>query len=242
MNRIITYFIITFFIMTIPVLIFAQENRTAYVSNVLILTVRKGPASHFEVFRTIESGEALILLEEKESFSKVKLANGDIGWVQSQYLTFETPDRIIIARLNKKINKLNTKNKKQLEQIELLNKKKDLTDKKFQKEKNELISNLAKSVDEKKDYIDKYSMINKNYNDLMEKSKKVILIVNENKRFKKINKELSERLEDIEFKNKSLLKVSMIKWFLAGAGVLFLGWVIGRIVSSKGSRRNRLLS
>ncbi|MCD4742606.1 MAG: hypothetical protein K8R67_09060, partial [Desulfobacteraceae bacterium] len=118
----------------------------------------------------------------------------------------------------------------------------DLTDKKFQKEKKELISHLAKSVGEKKDYIDKHSIINKNYNDLMEKSKKVILIINENKKLKKINKELSERLEDIEFKNKTLLKVGMIKWFLAGAGVLFLGWIIGRIVSSKGSRQNRLLS
>lgn len=242
MKQIITYFIITFIILNIPVLIRAQENRTAYVSDVLILTVRKGPTRNFEVFRTIESGEAIIILEEKESFSKVQLNNGDIGWVQTQYLTFETPDRIIIARLNKKISKLYSKNKNLKEQIELLNKKNDLKEKRLQKDKKELVSSLSKSVNEKKNYLNKFSRMNKNYNDLFEKSKNIILITKENEKLKIINKELSERLVEIESKNKTLLKVGMIKWFLAGGGVLFLGWIIGRIVSSKGSRRNRLLS
>ena len=241
MNRIITFFTITFLIVNLPVLINAQEFKTAYVSDILILTVRKGPARNFEVFKTIESDEQLLIIEEKNGFSKIKLNNGDIGWVQSQYLTFETPDPIIITRLNSELGKLKIKNNQQLKTIESLKQKINQKQIKFQKEKKELESILSQTMTDKKDYINKYSMIDKKHNELLEKSKHVVSINKENEKLKQVNKEFSEKLEALESNNKTLLKVGMIKWFLAGAGVIFLGWIIGRTVSVRGSRRNGLL-
>ena len=123
MNRIIKYFFITFIIMNISISINAGELKIAYVSDILILTVRTGSGNTFEVFKTIESNEQLLILEEKNNYSKIRLSNGDIGWVQSQYLTFKTPDNIVVAKLNKKIQNLNIKNNLQMKNIEMLTQK-----------------------------------------------------------------------------------------------------------------------
>ncbi len=241
MNRIITFFTIILIIISLPVLTNAQDFKTAYVSDILILTVRTGPARNFEVFKTIQSDEQLLILEEKNGFSKIKLSNGDTGWVQSQYLSFETPDPIIISRLNIELNKLKIKNRQQLKTIESLHQKSRQKQIKFQNEKNAFDSTLSQTITDKKDFINKYSNIDKKYNELLEKSKHVVKTSKENEKLKQLNKELITKLEGLGLKNKTLLKVGMIKWFLAGAGVIFLGWIIGRSVSTRGSRRSGLL-
>ncbi|MEN8212172.1 MAG: TIGR04211 family SH3 domain-containing protein [Thermodesulfobacteriota bacterium] len=63
----------------------------------------------------------------------------------------------------------------------------------------------------------------------------------ENKMLKEQTQTLSEELATIKGKNKSLFKTSMIKWFLTGAGVLLLGWIIGQSVSSKKQRSSSFL-
>ena len=65
MNKTITFFIISFIIFNVPLVLNARENEKAYVSDVLILTLRKGPGRDFATIRTIESGEALIILTVK---------------------------------------------------------------------------------------------------------------------------------------------------------------------------------
>ncbi|MCK5542037.1 MAG: TIGR04211 family SH3 domain-containing protein [Desulfobacterales bacterium] len=241
MNRTTTYLFILILIFSFPFLINAEEYKTAYVSDILILTVRKGPARNYEVFRTIESGDQLLIIEEKDSFSKIQLKNGDIGWVQAQYLTFDTPNHIIIKQLNKKLEKLRIKNDQLLEEIKSSNKKYDQKQTNLLQEIKGLELILSKSVLERNDYKNKFLSIDKQYNELLEKSKNVVLINKENIKIKQTNKEFLEKLEILELKNKTLLKVGMIKWFLSGAGVIFLGWIIGRTVSYRSSRRTGLL-
>ncbi|MCP4023747.1 MAG: peptide-binding protein, partial [Desulfobacteraceae bacterium] len=55
------------------------------------------------------------------------------------------------------------------------------------------------------------------------------------------NNLLSSRLERLERANNKMFKTSMIYWFLAGAGVLFLGWLIGHNVSLRKRRASSLL-
>ena len=241
MNRIITYFFITFIIMNISISINAGEIKTAYVSDVLILTVRTGPGKTFEIFKTIESNEQLLILEEKGNYSKIQLSNGDIGWVQSQYLTFKTPDNIIIAKLKRKIQNLIIKNNLQEKNIEILSRKSKDNQTVLLDEKNKLKTMLSQSIADKNNCIEKYSKIKKNYNDLLKKSKTVVAISKENENLKESNKELLDKLEDLEYKNKTLLKIGMIKWFLSGAGVIFLGWIIGRSVTIRRPRSSGLL-
>ncbi len=242
MNKKILCFMVIFYILNIPLLLPAQEKKTAYVSDVLVLTVRKGPGRNFEVFNTVESDEKLVVLEEKNGYSKVELLNGEIGWVQTQYLTFKTPDPIIIYRLNKKLEKATAKNSQLIQKIQSLKKENNLKQDQYMQEKKNLKSELSKSILEQKSYLNQYSSVNDNYEKLLEKSKNVVIITRENKKLKLKNNEFLEKIENLENRNKTLLKTGMIKWFLSGAGVIFLGWIIGRSVSSKKTRHGGLLS
>ena len=52
------------------------------------------------------------------------------------------------------------------------------------------------------------------------------------------NEELSSKLDLIEEEKFALQKSKSIRWFLAGAAVLFVGWIIGK--SSRSRRRSSL--
>jgi len=74
-----------------------------------------------------------------------------------------------------------------------------------------------------------------------EQSKNIQKIVKENKMLKEKNLKLSKELKMLKEKNKDLFKIGMIKWFLAGLGVLLTGWIIGQSVSSKKYQSSSLL-
>ncbi|WP_299982352.1 TIGR04211 family SH3 domain-containing protein [Desulfobacula sp.] len=76
---------------------------------------------------------------------------------------------------------------------------------------------------------------------LIEQSKNIQKIVKENKVLQEKNSTLSRELEILKKNNKGFLKIDMIKWFLAGVGVLLLGWIIGHNISSKKRRSGSLL-
>lgn len=237
----ITVLIATLLIVSFTQVLSAQEPKKAYVSDILILAVRTGPARNFEVVKTIESNAPLFILEEQGGFAKIKLANGDIGWVQAQYLTYDTPDPIIIKRLNRDLGKFKNQNNKQLKSIETLTQKNSHDLITLKNEKKELERILSETLKEKSDFVNKYTLIDKKHKELLESSKNIVATRNENEKLKKSNMELSGKVDELQSKNKTMLKIGMIKWFLAGAGVIFLGWLIGRSVSLKGSRRSGLL-
>jgi SH3 domain protein len=74
-----------------------------------------------------------------------------------------------------------------------------------------------------------------------EKSKNMIEIIENNDRLEKENKALARNLALLENESGQIFRTGMIKWFLAGFGVIFLGWLLGRSVSGKNPRRRSLL-
>ncbi|MFC1827168.1 hypothetical protein ACFLZQ_04480, partial [Thermodesulfobacteriota bacterium] len=50
------------------------------------------------------------------------------------------------------------------------------------------------------------------------------------------NKKLTSGIKVLQEKNDEIADSRMIKWFLAGGGVFFFGWIIGRISRKKRSR------
>jgi SH3 domain protein len=82
---------------------------------------------------------------------------------------------------------------------------------------------------------EKMADISGNTDDLFETLQK-------NKDLEKKNTQLSLRIEQLEKKSETLFKTGMIKWFLAGFGVILFGWILGQTVSGRNHRRNSLLS
>ena len=67
-------------------------------------------------------------------------------------------------------------------------------------------------------------------------AKNVIAITKERDQLRTSNQELSSKIIKLEEEVGKLTKTGVIKWFLAGGGVLFFGWMIGKM---SGGRRRR---
>ncbi|MCF8091972.1 MAG: TIGR04211 family SH3 domain-containing protein [Desulfotignum sp.] len=97
---------------------------------------------------------------------------------------------------------------------------------------------LKKQLDDLKDQT---ASALKKYEALKERSGDVLQIIEENKALEKENKQLSQNLALLENESDHFFKDTMIKWFLAGFGVIFLGWLLGQRVSGRKRRPNSIL-
>jgi SH3 domain protein len=186
--------------------------KTGYVSDRLILNFRQKPDNSSSVIKTLKSDTPVVILEEKNEFYKVELLSKEVGWVDKKFIIFDLPKAFIIDQLKQENNRLKNKLSK-LNLLEAgLKKKAD----------NSLSDNKIKP------------------DTLIENTGNIQKIVQKNKIYQKKNAELSKQLRLLEKDNKDLLKTGMIKWFLSGVGVLLLGWIIGRSVSSKKQKSSLL--
>ena len=207
--------------------------ETQYVSDQIIITLREGKGNEYKIIKTLKSGTPLEIIEESERYLKVRTESGSEGWVLKRYITVETPKHEIIAGLENEIDRLNTK-------IEKYQKDK----KSFQGElntarsdHNNKIRDLQQNLSASKGKVDQTSRalkeITGKYNALLRDSKDVVLLVKERDNIKESNSELQTKTEQLQKENGELKRSQMIWWFVAGGGVFFVGWIVGKISRQK---------
>lgn len=199
--------------------------KTLYVSDQLLITFREGKGTKYRVIRTLKTGTPVEVLEENKEYFKVRIKNGQEGYVLKQYLTDETPKAQVIASLRKEIEKLKTKlDTADSGQAEISSKLTESQDQQRQ---------VSRQLDETTTALQK---LQTQYDDLSRKSKKVVEIADERDRLASENNQLSSELIGLREENRTLLRTAMIQWFLAGGGVFFVGWLSGKV--SRKKRRN----
>ncbi len=219
--------------MLICVLPVTSMAQTGYVSDMLLLTFRQGPGNSFSVVRTLKSNTPVSILEEKDGFYKVELQSKEVGWVDKKFIVFDLPKTYIIDQL-KQENKALLKNISEAESTtDVLNNKINSQFSQTSQTIQSLEASLKKALDEKAVLENSLSQAKEKYNTLIEQSKNIQTTVSENKDLLESNETLAKDLKTLKDQNKNLFKTGMIKWFLSGAGVLILGWIIGQSVSSK---------
>ncbi len=187
--------------------------RSGYVSDRLLLSFRQEPNDTSAIIKTLKSDTPVIILEEKKEFYKIELQSKETGWVEKKFIVSKLPKTIIIDKLKKENN--NLKNKfSRFDQLE---------------------TNLKKMMG------DPLSQKDITYDDLIKNIGNIQNIIQENKAYKNKNQALSQKLDLLEQDDEINLKTGMIKWFLAGAFVLLLGWIIGNTVSTKNRRSTSIL-
>lgn len=230
--------ILTILFLSIPIY---SQARTGYVSDTLILTFRQGPGTSFSVLKTLRSNTPLTILEEDKGYFKVALASGDAGWVDKQFVVFETPKPQIIERLNQEKVALETKLATLSTSLDQL-KTQLAAQTSDQGEKAVALETSRKeALDKNKALLTQLKESQTNYSTLQAQSQNVLEVVERNKGLEKKNITLSNRLAQLEKETSHMFRTGMIKWFLAGVGVLLLGWIIGQSVSSKKRRSSSLL-
>jgi len=189
------------------------QAETKYVSDHLVITVRTGESSEFQVIKTLGSGERVEVLETSESgYSLVETADGTEGWVRSQYLQSEATASEKLVTVKAQLEKSKTALKKLKQNYAELNKK------------HKLISqNQAKLSTDKKKLDSELARIS-------EVAKRPIILDKQNRKLQHANVNLEKDLQRLNQENHSLKDRSQREWFIVGALVLFGGIILGLLI------------
>ena len=97
-----------FFMVLISFTLFSSpiHAKTMYVTDNLVITVRKKPGLDFKVVDQLTSNEKVEILKTENSWAQISYNDNKIGWVVKRFLTEEIPGPIQIAELKKTIKKI----------------------------------------------------------------------------------------------------------------------------------------
>jgi len=209
--------------------------ETRYISDVLVVSMRTAPNTGAELVRTVLTGTPLEVVEDQGRFIRVRTKEGEVGWILSQYTTTETPKAEVIARYKKETARL----KERVAELESSQKKIKLDAKSTSQDARKRIGELEKTVAELRKEASRTASeleeTSNSYNALRESSRNVVEISTERDRLQEANERLNTEIEHLLSENTRLSRSGMVKWFLAGGGVLLVGWFAG-----KRSRKKRL--
>jgi len=192
-----------------------------YISDDMKITLRTGPGNDRKIISMLGVGKKVEVLELGDEWTLVRLNNGKEGWVISRFLTDEIPSDIELKILKSKHEDL-------------------MADALKMKEENSLLKAENKKLNTEFTVITKkLQNTSKDYEALKRDSKEFLKLQS---KFKESSSKLAEQTKKAEKFEDELTKLlwnQNIKWFLSGAGVLILGFIIG--FSTKRQRRRSSL-
>lgn len=183
--------------------------ETMYVTDLLKLTLRSGPSIENKILSVIESGQQVEMLEPGEDWSLVRMATGKEGYVLTRYLITEPTHNV-------RLEQLQTKHKALMQQAATLL----AENTRFRDENKKLKSTLdgnEKALKKMSTDYDKLKAGSAEYIELKEKHKTV-------------SGQLAEQTKRADALDEELRAIEInqyIKWFLAGSGVLLVGFIVG---------------
>jgi SH3 domain protein len=169
------------------------------------------------------SGTRVEVLEQSEDgWSKVRLPNEKEGWLLTRYLSQGLPSKEVVAKLKSENEGLRQRAKTLTEENSRLKKERN--------DFHEALSNQTKTA----------NTLKESYETLKKGSSEYLSL---KASYEKASKDLSiktKRQAELEEELKALQKSQTLQWFLGGAGVLFVGLIVG-YMSRRPRRRPSLL-
>ena len=180
-----------------------------YVSDKFEITLRTGPGVDRKIISLIRSGQQLEILTGGDEWAQVRLPNEREGWVLTRYITKTQPSAMVIKKLKARIESLVEKNSR----IAELNSE-------FKQENKVLKGDVQVNQQ-------KLKIVNQDFVNLKKNSSGYIKLKTKYDDMLKKLKEATEKADKFEDETLLLSRNKNIKWFLGGAGVLLLGFIIG---------------
>lgn len=195
------------------------ENK--YISDTVKVTMRTGPGNDRKIISLLRVGTKVEVVQPGDEWTLVRLDNGKEGWVINRFLTDKLPSDIELNILKGKYEALRASASEMKEKNSLL-----------KAENEKLTTEFAESRK-------KLQNTTNDYEALKTESKEFLKLQS---KFKAASSKLAEQTKKAEKFEDELTKLlwnQNIKWFLSGAGVLILGFIIG--FSTKRQRRRSSL-
>ena len=183
--------------------------ESMYVTDLLKLTLRSGPSTEHKILSVVESGYQVEMLEPGEDWSLVRIADGKEGYVLTRYLVPEPTHNV-------RLEKLQTKHKALVQQAATL------------LEENTRFRNEGKKLKATSDRNEKaLKKLHTDYDKLKAGSADYIEL---KEKYKTVSGQLAEQTKRAAALDEDLRAIEInqyIKWFLAGSGVLLVGFIVG---------------
>ena len=197
--------------------------ESLYVAPSAEVAIRRGQGTEYKIVAMVKSGTRVEFLEDVEHHTKVRLASGKEGWMLSRFLSPDPPLDQVVDRLQLENDKLKEKSAKAAEKIAELTLALSTTQ-----------DELAALRRDREQLGQDYETLQKDTADVVQIKKDLDSTVGE-------NSALLEKLALLEEQYKALKKDSKMYWFLAGAGVLIVGLIFGKLPSPARRRKSSLL-
>jgi SH3 domain protein len=214
--RLLVMAVVIFFTTT---MVYAE---TRYVTDKMQITFRTGPGNDRKILSLLNSGQSVSFLQPKGEWAKVSLQNGKEGWVLQRYLTAEVPCRIRIKEVGQTLERSNA-------ELEAVKK----TNQQLESDKGQLATELKNIRQELTNTKQSYAKLKKDAAGFLE------LKARHDKTIKRLSLQTQKAAELDKNLTKTLRKQN-IRWFLGGAGVLLMGFIMG--FGSKRQKRHSSLS
>lgn len=198
------------------------QAESRYVTDKLTITVRSGQDSSYRVLASVPSGTELeVLSENKETgYSRVRTPDGTEGYALTRYLQNEEPAQVKLTEARQELKKLRAQSENDTV-----------------KELNELKSEYQ-SLKLQYDTLEFENVqLTQQLDAVKENASNVVSLMDERDEALQRANRLATELDEMRVKNMQLENHSDKKWFMAGAGVLILGILVGIILPRVGGRR-----
>ena len=195
--------------------------ETLYVSDTTLETIlRSGPDVSNRIIAALPIGTKVTMISEEDGWAEVSLPDGRTGWTLARYLSDRPPWKFTAEKLAKEKERLES----QISETESSNRELGQENDRLEKELASFDQDLEAA---KKDY-EALKKGARNYSGLQEAQEKLASEL----------PELKARLARAQTAYDKLQSSTKMRWFLYGAGVMTLGWIVGLIMSGRRRRRS----
>lgn len=201
----------------------AQAQTVRYVTDSLRLEARQGPGTNFRISHMLGSGERVTVLEEdaETGYSHVTLDDGSEVWILTRFLMDEPAARDQLAEAAEKFAREREIARDLASQLETLGQ----TAGEIEKDRSELAKDKQ--------------MLQTELAQIKQAAADTLAIKERNESLKRRLDSVSAELDAARLRNRALKERSERDWFLAGAGVLLGGMVLGLVIPKIRWKRRR---
>jgi SH3 domain protein len=197
------------------------QAATLYISDELTVPLRRGPSNgHRIINAALPSGMPLEVLGEDQAagFTNVRTPNGTEGWVPTQYLTSEPIARDRLAAANRRVQTL---------EAELKTLRGN-----YQEVRGAQTQSQGRTAELEK----ANQKLQTELNEIRRVSASSIANHQENQQLKTDNTALQAQVTQLTERVRQLERNVMLRWLLAGGGLVLLGLIIGAWIKSRPKR------
>jgi len=185
--------------------------------------VRTGQGTDYKIVKLVKDGDQVELLEENDAWARIRVGKKTEGWMPKRFLSSEAPPVKLVQILRADNEQLKQKN------AEL---GRELT------ELKELQTNtggeLSACIGQRDSIKQRYQVLEAETADVVAIKEKMAVTEQE-------IEEVRATFGAVQQQNSDLKRKASLTWFLAGGGVLLLGWIIGMFTGRSRKRRPSLL-